>query len=341
MVIPTRIKIIGAGGYLPDKIVSNFDLEKIVDTSDEWITKRTGIHNRHIASQNQFTSDLAVEAINNAVKNANINIDDIDMIICATTTPDLTFPSTACIIQKKLGIKKTIIAFDIQAVCSGFIYALSVGSDMMKCRNNIKNAIIVGSEKMSSIIDWSDRSTCVLFGDGAGAVVLNSDSSEDNSSFIIDTDIYADGNFYDILHTSGGVSNGNNDSKLQDFEGNIVNRTAGIIKMDGKNVFQHAVEKMVSSINNILNKNNYTINDIKLIIPHQANYRILSLVGKRLGISDDKFMLTIDKHANTSSASIPLALDVALKEGKAKKGDLVILEALGAGLTWGSALVRL
>ena len=340
MSLQTRIKIIGTGEYLPDKIVSNFDLEKIVDTSNEWITKRTGIHNRHIASKNQFTSDLAIEAIKDAVKNANISINDIDMIICATTTPDLTFPSTACIIQKKLGIKKTIIAFDIQAVCSGFIYALSVGNDMMKCRNNIKNAIIVGSEKMSSIIDWSDRSTCVLFGDGAGAVVLNSNSNEDNSSFIIDTDIHADGNFYDILYTSGGVSNENN-NKLQDFEGNIVNRTAGVIKMDGKNVFQHAVEKMVSSINDILNKNNYTIDDIKLIIPHQANYRILSLVGKKLGISDDKFMLTIDKHANTSSASIPLALNVALREGRAKKGDLVILEALGAGLTWGSVLVRL
>lgn len=340
MVVQTRIKIIGTGSYLPNKIVSNFDLEKIVDTSNEWIVKRTGINNRHIASQNQFTSDLAVEAINSAVKNANISINDIDMIICATTTPDLTFPSTACIIQKKLSIKKPIIAFDIQAVCSGFIYALSVGCDMMKCRNNIKNAIIVGSEKMSSIIDWSDRSTCVLFGDGAGAVVLNNNNNENDYSFIIDTDVYANGNFYDILRTNGGVSNTNN-NKLRDFEGNTVNRTAGIIKMDGKSVFQHAVEKMVSSINNILNRNNYTTDDIKLIIPHQANYRILSLVGKKLGIPDDKFMLTIGEHANTSSASIPLALDVALKEGRVKKGDLVVFEALGAGLTWGSALVRL
>lgn len=313
-------KIIGVGSYLPDKVLTNFDLEKMVDTTDEWITQRTGIHERHIAAEGQSTSDMAVEAVKRALANAQISAADIDMIICATTTPDLTFPSTACIIQNKLGLDKPIIAFDIQAVCSGFVYALSIANDMMR-GGKIKHAVIIGADKMSSLIDWQDRSTCVLFGDGAGAVVLQ--ATEETG--IIDTEIKANGTYSDILKTTGGTS---------------TTATAGNILMDGRGVFKHAVEKMTSSIREITARNNMTLDDIALIVPHQANYRILSLVAEKLGISDDKFMLTIGEHANTSSASIPLALDVALKQGKINKGDNIILEALGGGLTWGAVLVR-
>ena len=315
-------KIIGVGGYLPEKIITNFDLEKIVDTTDEWITQRTGIKQRHIANEQQSTSDLAVEAVKNAIKNANIKIEDVDAIICATTTPDLTFPSTACIIQSKLGLDKPVIAFDIQAVCSGFVYAISIANEIMK-GGKIKTAVVIGAEKMSSLIDWKDRSTCVLFGDGAGAVILQ---SANDGNGIIDYEINANGKYFDILRTTGGVS---------------TNQIAGNILMDGRGVFKHAVEKMTSSIINIIKKNGLTLDDIAVIIPHQANYRILSLVAEKLKISNDKFMLTIGEHANTSSASIPLALDVALNEGKIKKGDYIILEALGAGLTWGSVLVKM
>ena len=313
-------KIIGVGSYLPDKVLTNFDLEKLVDTTDEWITQRTGIHERHIAAEGQSTSDMAVEAVKRALANAQLSINDIDMIICATTTPDLTFPSTACLVQNKLGLDKPIIAFDIQAVCSGFVYALSIANDMMR-GGKIRHAIIIGADKMSSLIDWQDRSTCVLFGDGAGAVILQ--ATEEIG--IIDTEIKANGTYSDILKTTGGTS---------------TTATAGNIYMDGRGVFKHAVEKMTASIKEITERNGLKIDDIALIIPHQANYRILSLVAEKLGISDDKFMLTIGEHANTSSASIPLALDVALKQGKINKGDNIILEALGGGLTWGAVLVR-
>lgn len=313
-------KIIGVGSYLPDKVLTNFDLEKMVDTTDEWITQRTGIHERHIAAEGQSTSDMAVEAVKRALANAQISTTDIDMIICATTTPDLTFPSTACLVQNKLGLDKPIIAFDIQAVCSGFVYALTIANDMMR-GGKIRHAVIIGADKMSSLIDWNDRSTCVLFGDGAGAVVLQ--ATEETG--IIDTEIKANGTYSDILKTTGGTS---------------TTTTAGNIYMDGRGVFKHAVEKMTLSIKEITARNNMTLDDIVLIVPHQANYRILSLVAEKLNIPDDKFMLTIGEHANTSSASIPLALDVALKQGKINKGDSIILEALGGGLTWGAVLVK-
>ena len=313
-------KIIGVGSYLPDKVLTNFDLEKLIDTTDEWITQRTGIHERHIAAEGQSTSDMAVEAVKRAITNAQISTTDIDMIICATTTPDLTFPSTACLVQNKLGLDKPIIAFDIQAVCSGFVYAMSIANDMMR-DGKIRHAVIIGADKMSSLIDWQDRSTCVLFGDGAGAVVLQ--ATEEVG--IIDTEIKANGTYCNILKTTGGTS---------------TTATAGNIYMDGRGVFKHAVEKMTSSIRDITARNNMTLDDIALIVPHQANYRILSLVAEKLNIPDDKFMLTIGEHANTSSASIPLALDVALKQGKINKGDNIILEALGGGLTWGAVLIR-
>ncbi|MBR1429255.1 MAG: ketoacyl-ACP synthase III [Rickettsiales bacterium] len=313
-------KIIGVGSYLPDKVLTNFDLEKLVDTTDEWITQRTGIHERHIAAENQTVSDMALEAVKRALVNAQISTTDIDMIICATTTPDLTFPSTACLIQNKLGLDKPIIAFDIQAVCSGFVYALTIANDMMR-GGKIRHAVIIGADKMSSLIDWKDRSTCVLFGDGAGAVILK--ATEETG--VIDAEIKANGTYSDILKTTGGTS---------------TTAAAGNILMDGRGVFKHAVEKMTLSIKEITARNSMTLDDIALIVPHQANYRILSLVAEKLNIPDDKFMLTIGEHANTSSASIPLALDVALKQGKINKGDSIILEALGGGLTWGAVLIR-
>ena len=313
-------KIIGVGSYLPDKVLTNFDLEKLVDTTDEWITQRTGIHERHIAAENQTVSDMALEAVKRALVNAQISTTDIDMIICATTTPDLTFPSTACLIQNQLGLDKPIIAFDIQAVCSGFVYALTIANDMMR-GGKIRHAVIIGADKMSSLIDWKDRSTCVLFGDGAGAVILK--ATEETG--VIDAEIKANGTYSDILKTTGGTS---------------TTAAAGNILMDGRGVFKHAVEKMTLSIKEITARNSMTLDDIALIVPHQANYRILSLVAEKLNIPDDKFMLTIGEHANTSSASIPLALDVALKQGKINKGDSIILEALGGGLTWGAVLIR-
>ena len=331
--------IIGVGGYLPANIVSNFDLEKLVETTDEWITQRTGIHQRHIAEKNEGTSDMATEAVKKALQSANLQVEDIDAIICATTTPDLTFPSTACLIQKKLSLNKPIMAFDIQAVCSGFIYAVSIANDIMKS-GKLKNVVVIGADKMSSVIDWNDRSTCVLFGDGAGAVILQATDTKDNSG-IIDAELFANGNFNDILYTNGGVSCEKEQLSVKNAYGEMITTTNGVVKMNGQGVFKHAVEKMTSSIKNIVDKNNFSLNDIALIAPHQANYRILSLVAEKLGIPAEKFMLTIGEHANTSSASIPLALDVAIQENKAKKGDLIILEALGAGLTWGSVLLRL
>ena len=334
-----KMKIIGVGSYLPKRIISNFELEKIVDTTNDWIVKRTGINNRHIAEKDETASDMAVESIKEALKNSNTSIDDIDLIICSTTTPEYTFPSTACVIHKKLGIRKPIIAFDIQAVCCGFVYALSLANDMMKNNDNIKQAIVVGTEKMSSIVDWNDRTTCVLFGDGAGSVVLQ--KAEDDKSGIIDTYLCADGNGMELLYTNGGVSYKNRESvDIKDMFGNVISTTSGVIKMNGQGVFKNAVEKMASSMEYITKKNGYKIEDIGLVIPHQANYRILSFVSEKLGIPNEKFVLTIGEHANTSSASIPLALYEVIKSGKVKRGDLMIFEALGAGLTWGSVLLR-
>lgn len=348
-------KIISVGGYLPKRILTNFDLEKMVDTTDEWIVKRTGICTRHIADDNESTSDMAVHAIQDAIKKTNLSLNDIDMIICATTTPDYTFPSTSCVIQRKLNINKPIVAFDIQAVCSGFIYALSIADDMMKSRK-IKNAVVVGTDKMSSIIDWKDRNTCVLFGDGAGAVILQSKSktekknkikttTADNqiSYSIIDSSISADGNFSDILHTTGGVSlniKNYDDMKISDVDGKIINKSSGVVKMNGQTVFKHAIEKMIVSMEEILERNNYTFNDVDLIIPHQANSRIINAVSDKLNVPLEKFAVIIDKYANTSSASIPIAFNEAIISGKIKKNSLIIMEAFGGGLTWGSVLIK-
>ena len=313
--------ILGCGSYLPKKIIKNNELPKKLKTSDEWIKTRTGIRQRHIADKKQFNSDLGFEAAQKAIKNSQISISNIDLIIVATSTPDHTFPSTATKIQGKLGIKKGF-AFDIQAACSGFIYALSVADNYI-VNNQAKNALVIGSEVFSRILDWNDRSTCVLFGDGAGAIVLGKNKKK--NSGIISTELYSDGRHYDLLYVNGGVA---------------TNQKAGYVKMKGKEVFKHAVQKLVSCIEISLKKNNFKKNDIDWIVPHQANKRIMDMTAVKLGVSKDKVLATVDKYANTSSASIPLTLDYAVKKKIIKRGDIVVFEAIGGGLTWGCSIMK-
>ena len=316
-----RSQIIATGSYLPDKVVSNLDLSKMVDTSDEWIIERTGIKNRHIADDDQLTSDLALKACLKVLKNAQIKAQDIEMIVLATTTPDLTFPATATILQKKLNANNAF-AFDVQAVCSGFIYALNIADNFIRS-GQVKNVLVVGAETLSRIVDWNDRNTCVLFGDGAGAVILK--ASADKDSGIIASKLSSDGSLNDILKTSDGVS---------------FSKKSGFIEMQGKEVFKHAVEKMVNSVNQTLKLANLTISDIDYLVPHQANLRILKSVSQKLKLTDDQVIITLANQGNTSAASIPLALDFANQNNKFKKNDLLVLEALGGGLTWGSIIVR-
>jgi 3-oxoacyl-[acyl-carrier-protein] synthase-3 len=317
-----RSKIVSVGSFLPQNKISNFDLEKKVETTNEWIVERTGIKFRHHVQEGELTSDLATKASENALSSSGITKDDIDLIIVATTTPDLTFPSTATIVQDKIGAKNAF-AFDLQAVCSGFVYALSTADSFIKS-GKAKNALVIGAETLSKILDWEDRTTCILFGDGAGAAILSATNEKDNSQ-IIGSKLYSAGHLSDILKTSGGVG---------------LSKTAGYIEMVGKEVFRHAVEKMASSILFVVENCGFKINDIDWIVPHQANSRILKAVGKKLNFPTDKIIMTVDQHANTSAASIPLALDFAIKKNKIKKGDLVVLEALGGGLTWGAILLR-
>ena len=312
--------ILGCGSYLPKKILTNNDLSKKLDTSDEWIKSRTGIRQRHIADKNQLNSDLGYEAAKKAIINAKIKISDIDLIIVATSTPDHTFPSTATKVQAKLGIKKGF-AFDIQAACSGFIYAMSVADNYI-LNNQATNALVIGSEIFSRILDWNDRSTCVLFGDGAGAIVL---SKKKRNSGIISTELYSDGRFYDLLYVDGGVAS---------------NQKAGQIKMKGREVFRHAVEKLSECIKLSLKKNNLKKDNIDWIIPHQANKRIMDMTAKKLDISKNKVLITVDRYANTSSASIPLTLDYALSKKIVKRGQIIVFEAIGGGLTWGCSIVK-
>ena len=313
--------ILGCGGYLPKKILTNNDLSKKLNTSDEWIKTRTGINQRHIADKKQLNSDLGFEAAKKAIKNSKIKTSDIDLIILATSTPDHTFPSTATKIQGKLGIKKGF-AFDIQAACSGFIYALSIADNFLS-NNQASNALVIGSEIFSRILDWNDRSTCVLFGDGAGAIVLS--KKKKMNSGIISTELYSDGKFYDLLYVNGGVAS---------------NQKAGHIKMKGKEVFKHAVKKLVSSIQFSLKKNKLKKEDIDWIIPHQANKRIMDMSAVKLGIPKSKVIATVDQHANTSTASIPLSLDYALSKKIIKRGQIIVFEAIGGGLTWGCSILK-
>ena len=313
--------ILGCGSYLPKKILTNNDLSKKLDTSDEWIKTRTGINQRYIADKKQLNSDLAFEAAKKAIKNSKIKTSDIDLIILATSTPDHTFPSTATKIQGKLGITKGF-AFDIQAACSGFIYAMSVADNFL-LNNQASNALVIGSEIFSRILDWNDRSTCVLFGDGAGAIVLS--KKKKMNSGIISTELYSDGRFYDLLYVNGGVAS---------------NQKAGHIKMKGKEVFKHAVKKLVSSIQFSLKKNKLKKEDIDWIIPHQANKRIMDMTAIKLGVPKSKLLVTVDQYANTSSASIPLTLDYALSNKIIKRGQIIVFEAIGGGLTWGCSILK-
>ncbi|WP_341822609.1 beta-ketoacyl-ACP synthase III [Wolbachia endosymbiont (group A) of Clivina fossor] len=312
--------ILSTGSYLPRKTLSNNEIASIVETSDKWIRQRTGIIQRHIADEGELTSDLAVNAAKSAIEKAKISVDEIDLIIVATTTPDKTLPSCATIVQSKLKCKNAF-SFDVQAACSGFIYAVTVADSLIKSNNRIKYALVIGAEIMSRIVDWEDRSTCVLFGDGAGAVIIK---SEMGSSVIISTNLHSDGNV-DILCTNGGVSSTDDSGK---------------ICMNGREMFKHAVDKLTASVEETLRCNNLKITDIDWLIPHQANIRIIEAVVKKLDFPIEKVINTVDKHANTSAASIPLALDYAIQESKIKSGNLVLLIAIGAGLTWGSVLLR-
>ncbi len=313
-------KIVATGSYLPQKILSNNDLSKMVDTTDEWIVTRTGIKNRHIAAENEMTSDLAYKAALSCIESINFDPQQIDIIILATTTPDLTFPSTAVIMQEKLG-NKSAFAFDVQAVCSGFVYALDLADSYIKC-GKAKNILVIGAETLSRIVDWQDRNSCVLFGDGAGAIILS--ATTEGESDILASNLHSDGGLVDILKTSGGTSSTKN---------------AGFIEMQGKEVFKNAVEKMSSSLLKTIIDANLQIEQIDWLIPHQANLRILNSVATKVGIPQERVIITLQNQGNTSAASIPLAIDHANKEGKIIRGQNIAIEALGGGLTWGSVVL--
>jgi len=319
-------RIIGCGSYLPEKIMTNDELAAMVDTTDEWIVERTGIRQRHIAADDQTTSDIAYEASLRALEYAGIEASSIDLIVVATATPDNTFPSTATKLQARLGIT-TGAAFDIQAVCSGFIYALSVADNFIKA-GQAKNVLVVGAETFSRILDWEDRSTCVLFGDGAGAVVLSGyegAASPTMESGVLSTHLHSDGRHWDLLYVDGGPSS---------------TKTVGHLRMAGREVFRHAVVNLAAVVDEALEANQLIREDIDWLVPHQANRRILDSTARKLGLAKDRVVVTVDRHANTSAASIPLALDEAVRDGRIKPGQLVLMEAMGGGFTWGSALVR-
>ena len=320
--INTIIK--GVGMYLPEKVLTNDDISEFVDTSHEWIFERTGIRQRHIASKDQMTSDLAYMSALDAIQDANINATDIDLIILATSTPDQVFPSTAVKLQDMLNIRDGA-AFDIHAVCSGFIYALSTADNFIKS-GKYKRILVIGSEVYSRILNWKDRTTCVLFGDAAGAFILEGQNNNDIRSGIIDSVIKSDGQYRSKLYCDGGPS--------------MQPRTDNFINMDGKEVYKHAVEKQTIIVEELLDSAGFGIESIDWFVPHQANLRILQTTAKKLKIKEEKIIVTVDKHANTSSASIPVAMTTAIKENKIKRGDMLLLEAFGAGFTWGAVLLR-
>ena len=314
-------RITGTGSYLPEKLLTNSDLESLVDTSDDWIVSRTGIRQRHIAADDEFTSDLALHACRNALAAAGRKPEDVDLIIVGTSTPDMVFPSSACLLQAKLGVKKGA-AFDVQAVCSGFVYALAT-ADLFIRSGQHRCALVVGAEVFSRILDWKDRGTCVLFGDGAGAVVLEASPSPG----ILSSHLHADGSYASILNTPGQVCGGA-------IQGDPT------LKMDGGAVFKLAVRVLEESAHEALAANGMTVADLDIYIPHQANVRIISHVAKKLGLPESKCIVTVDRHANTSAASIPLALDVAVRDGRVRPGHLVLLQGVGGGFTWGSVLLK-
>ena len=320
-----RSVVQGCGSYLPERVVTNEELAKTVETTDEWIRQRTGICQRHIAAEGEFTSHLAIKAAQRALDHAGLEASDLDLIVLATATPDQTFPATATRVQAALGMTKGA-AFDVQAVCAGFVYGVSVADSLIRT-GIASTALVIGAETFSRILDWDDRGTCVLFGDGAGAIVLKGEhgagTSDDRG--ILASALHSDGRHHDILYVDGGPSS---------------TRTTGFLRMEGKEVFKHAVVNMAAVVGEVLQKAGLEPKDIDWLVPHQANKRIIDGTGRKLGLPPERVVVTVDKHANTSAASIPLALDVAVKDGRIKKGDLLLLEGIGGGLSWGASLVR-
>ncbi|WP_431859408.1 beta-ketoacyl-ACP synthase III [Azospirillum sp.] len=321
-----RSRIVGCGSYLPANVVSNKDLEaRGVETSDEWIVQRTGIRSRHIAAEGELTSDLALAAARAALNHAGVDATSIDCIVLATTTPDNTFPSTATKVQAGLGLTRGF-ALDVQAVCAGFVYALSVADSFIRS-GQATRALVIGAETFSRLLDWNDRTTCVLFGDGAGAVVLEAAEGKGDSSdrAVLSTHLHSDGRYYDLLYVDGGASS---------------TMTTGHVRMHGQEIFRHAVTKLSEVVEEALVANGLEPSDVDWLVPHQANQRIIDGIARKLKLPSSKVVLTVDRHGNTSAASIPLALAEAVHDGRVKRGDLILMEAIGGGLTWGSALVR-
>jgi 3-oxoacyl-[acyl-carrier-protein] synthase-3 len=321
-----RSVVAGTGRYLPERIVTNAELAERIDTSDKWIRERSGIAQRHIAADGEFTSDLATHAARDALKAAGMVPDDVDLIVVATSTPDETFPASATVVQSKLGCANGSMGFDIQAVCSGFVYALATADNFIKA-GQVDTALVIGAETFSRILDWTDRGTCVLFGDGAGAVLLTAEEGQGTSDDrgILSTHLHSDGRLHDLLYVDGGPSS----------TGEV-----GFLRMEGKEVFRHAVKKMSEVVIEALEATGLNAEDVDWFVPHQANKRIIDGTARKLGVNSDRVVVTIDIHANTSAASIPLALSVAVDDARIKPGDLVLIEAMGGGLTWGSGILR-
>jgi 3-oxoacyl-[acyl-carrier-protein] synthase-3 len=319
-----RSQVAGCGAYLPERVVTNHELASRLDTSDEWIRQRTGIGERRVAAPGELTSDLAVRAADRALSSAGMSGSDLDLLVLATATPDHTFPATAAKVQARLGMRRGA-AFDVQAVCAGFIFALSVADNAVRL-GQARTALVVGAETFSRILDWEDRNTCVLFGDGAGAVVLRAiPAAESGGRFILSNHLHSDGRQYDILYVDGGPSS---------------TRSTGFLRMEGREVFRQAVHRLSAVVDEALAANGLIATDVDWLVPHQANSRIIDGMGRKLGLPEDKIVVTIERHANTSAASIPLALETAVADGRIKPGHLVLMEALGGGLSWGASLVR-
>jgi 3-oxoacyl-[acyl-carrier-protein] synthase-3 len=320
-----RSRIIGTGAYLPKRVVTNDELATQVDTSDEWIVQRTGIRQRHFAAKDQKTSDLAISAADAALSSAGVRPDQIDLVVLATATPDQTCPATATRVQAGLDLGVSM-AFDVQAVCSGFIYATAVADNFIRL-GQADRALVIGAETFSRILDWEDRTTCVLFGDGAGAVVLSAEEGRGGTDDfgILTTHLHSDGRQHDLLYVDGGVSS---------------TRTVGHVRMAGREVFKHAVVRLAEVVDEALESTGLASSDIDWLVPHQANKRIIDATAKKLGMDVDRVVMTVERHANTSAASVPLALDTAARDGRIKPGDLVMMEAMGGGFTWASALAR-
>ncbi len=321
-----RARMAGVGACLPEKVITNHDLEKFVETSDSWIRERTGICQRYVAGEGEMTSDLACKAARAALSNADMTVSDVDAVVLATATPDNTFPATATKVQAALGMTHGF-AFDVSAVCSGFLYALTVSDSLIRA-GNARRVLVIGAETFSRILDWKDRNTCVLFGDGAGAIILEATNAKDpGDRGVLNTHLRSDGRFYDFLYVNGGASCPAPD--------------VGVVVMNGREVFRHAVTNLVQTAQESLKKMNLSPKDLDWLVPHQANIRIIDSTSKKLGIPSEKVIRTVDRHANTSAASIPLALEESIRYGKISQGDLVLLDAMGGGFTWGSVLLRI